>query len=41
VVARYVQPDQTFADGAMKRQKDASRKAKLKGLRTDKGCGLV
>ena len=31
VVARYVQPDQTFADGAMKRLEQAGRKAKLKG----------
>ena len=31
VVARYVQPDQSFADGAMKRLQEAGRKAKLKG----------
>jgi integrase len=40
VVARYVQPDQTFADGAMKRLKDASRKAELKGL-PRRGCAGV
>ena len=33
VVARYVQPDQTFADGAMKRLKEAGRKAELKAFR--------
>jgi integrase len=40
VVARYVQPDQTFADGAMKRLKEAGRRAELKRSPKGKAFGL-
>ena len=41
VVARYVQPDQTFADSAMKRLKDAGRKTELRGIANRQSVGLT